>query len=124
MSWVLIVQRILLDLVLHVFLFPLWWYTSGAKKVLFGCMNLIQHANRQFAPGLWAKNLFVPMFGQRDWQGRIMSFFMRLVNIIFRSLILALWTFFVSLLFLLWILIPFLITSMIVVSLTARLSSY
>jgi len=34
--------------------------------------------------GVWIKNLFVPMFQQYDWQGRIISFFMRLFQIIFR----------------------------------------
>jgi len=27
---------------------------------------------------VWLKNLFAPMFGQTDWQGRLISFFMRL----------------------------------------------
>lgn len=123
MSSLLILQRILLDFVLHVFLFPLWWYTGGAKKVLLGCVGMIQHANRQFAPGLWAKNLFVPMFGQRDWQGRIMSFFMRLMNIIFRSILLSIWTVMVFFIFLIWIFVPFVIISMMVISLTAYFSS-
>lgn len=32
------------------------------------------------------KNLFTPMFGQYDWQSRIISVFMRSVNIIGRSI--------------------------------------
>jgi hypothetical protein len=31
--------------------------------------------NAQFAPGLWFLNIFVPMFGQYDWQGRSGEFF-------------------------------------------------
>lgn len=122
MSWLLIAERILLDIVLHIIFFPVWWYTHGAKNVLIGCVNLIQNVNRQFAPGLWAKNLFVPMFGQSDWQGRITSFVMRLVNIIFRSFLLAVWSVLVAGLFILWLLIPLLAMFFIILSFAAQFS--
>lgn len=123
MSWFLIAQRIGLDFLLHLVYFPLWWYTVGAKKVLIGCFHMIQHVNMQFAPGLWAKNLFVPMFGQHDWQGRITSFFVRFFNIIFRSLFLLLWSLIVLFFFGLWMFVPLLVMYMMFLSLNANLSS-
>lgn len=123
MSWALLAQRIFLDFFLHIVYFPLWWYSTGAKKFLFACIETVQHVNRQFAPGLWAKNLFVPMFGQHDWQGRLMSVFMRFFNIIFRSICVGIWALMVFFVFLFWIAFPILITWMLLLSLNAQFSS-
>lgn len=123
MSWALLAQRIFLDFVLHIFYFPVWWYTHGSKKALLGCIASVRNVNRQFAPGLWAKNLFVPMFGQQDWQGRLMSIFMRFFNIIFRSIFLAVWTGLVFLGFMFWVALPLLITWMFFLSFNAQFFS-
>ncbi len=104
--WILVLQRIALDFALDVLYFPVWWYTAGAKNVFIACGKSIQTANRNMAPGLWLKNLFVPMFGQTDWQGRIMSVFMRLVNVIGRGIALFFWSVVVVLLFFVWLFIP------------------
>jgi hypothetical protein len=42
--------------------------------------------------GVWLKNIFVPMYGQRDWESRLISVFMRSVQIVFRSLGLFIWS--------------------------------
>lgn len=71
--------------------FPVWWYTKG---IVYMLEQLLLSARRQaasFAVNLWVRNLFVPMYGQYDWQGRIISFFIRLIQIIFRSLAYTLW---------------------------------
>lgn len=104
--WILVIQRMLLELVLDVVYFPLWWYTAGAKKILVGCAHLWQDANIQLAPGLWLKNIFVPMFGQYDWQGRLMSFFIRFFNVVFRLIGLLIWTAIVAFLFAVWMVFP------------------
>ncbi len=123
MSWFLITQRLILDFVLHIVYFPLWWYTKGTKKILLGCFDMIGTANRQFSPGLWAKNLFVPMFGQRDWQGRFTSFIVRFFNVIFRSIFLALWGVIVMCFFVLWIVFPLVVVYMLTISFVAVVSS-
>lgn len=68
------------------------------------------------APGLWLKNIFVPMYGQTDWQGRIMSFFMRFVNVVGRGIGLAIYSVVIILLFFLWLAFPLFLLSMILVS--------
>ncbi len=78
-------------IVRDIFYFPVWWYSRG---ILYVGQQVRLSARRQaafFAVGLWAKNLFVPMYGQYDWQGRIISFFIRLAQILFRSLGLSVW---------------------------------
>lgn len=90
--WALIVERLVLDFFSHIFLFPFWWYTRGVAFASSIAFHGIRFGNEQLAPGIWLANLFVPMFGQHDWQGRIMSFFMRLMNIIIRGLCLGFWS--------------------------------
>lgn len=111
--WILVLQRMLLEAVLDIVYFPLWWYTAGAKKTLISCAYLWQDANMQMAPGLWLKNIFVPMFGQYDWQGRLMSFFIRFFNVIFRTIALLIWTAVVAVLFVLWIIFPVFVVFML-----------
>jgi hypothetical protein len=71
--------------------FPIWWYTRG---IIYMFERLLFSARRQaafFAVNLWVRNVFVPMYGQYDWQGRIISFFIRLIQIVFRSLAYIFW---------------------------------
>jgi len=110
--WILVLQRIFFQFILDLFYFPLWWFTGGVAHAGRFCFVLWQDGNLYLAPGLWLKNLFVPMFGQYDWQGRIMSFFMRLVNVLGRSLALLVWTFFTLMLFLLWLVFPIFVVYM------------
>lgn len=104
--WVIILQRVVLDLVIDILYFPLWWYGPGLVRVLKGAGRMISSVNIQFAPMLWIKNLFVPMFGQTDWQGRLMSIVMRFANVIGRSIALCIWTLIVVCLVALWIVVP------------------
>jgi len=104
--WILVFQRILLDFLLDILYFPLWWYTGGAKYALIFCYNLWQDANQYLAPWLWLKNIFVPMFGQRDWQGRLVSIFIRLMNVLARGFMMLIWTVVVLALWLLWLILP------------------
>ncbi len=104
--WVLLLQRLTLSAALDVLYFPIWWYTEGARRALLWCVARVADANDQLSPGLWLKNIFVPMFGQTDLQGRLMSFFMRLMNVILRSIALVFWGFGVLWLFVGWIVLP------------------
>ena len=105
----IIFQRLLLEAILDIFYFPIWWYTKGAAHALRWCFNLLKTGNENLAPALWLGNLFVPMFGQFDWQGRIVSFFMRLVQIFARSVALAVWLGLCLVLFFCWLSLPVLI---------------
>ena len=91
------------------FYFPLWWYTKGAVHALRWCLNLLKRGNENLAPSLWLQNLFVPMFGQFDWQGRVLSFLMRLVQILARTVALAVWIGLCLILFLSWLALPILV---------------
>lgn len=106
---IIILQRLLLESVLDIIYFPIWWYTKGAIHALRWCFNLLQRGNESLAPGLWLANLFVPMFGQFDWQGRIVSFLMRLAQIFARAVALVVWLSLCLVLFLCWLALPALV---------------
>lgn len=115
--WLLLFQRLALEFVFDVLLFPVWWYTQGALTVLKTCAEAVKNANLSMAPVLWLQNLFVPMYGQYDWQGRLMSVFMRLANVVIRSIGLFLYSIAVFLLFLVWLAVPPFVCVMLYVSL-------
>ena len=97
------------DLIGDFLYWPIWWYTKGLLNTLFFSWRSI--ANQQAVLGLaiWIKNIFTPMYGQYDWEGRIISFVMRLVQIMFRSVLLAIWTILALLPIVIWVLIPLVI---------------
>jgi len=104
--WFLVWQQLLIEVLLDIVYFPLWWYTVGARHAGHWCFDLIKSGNSDLAPGLWLVNIFVPMYGQYDWRGRVISFFMRLVQIIARSFALVVWTIFCLALFAAWLILP------------------
>ncbi|MFH1413182.1 MAG: hypothetical protein ABIG10_04155 [bacterium] len=79
-------SKVLADIAKDLIYFPVWWYTKGAWKMLAWIKNFLHNMLKSLALLVWVKNLFVPMYGQRDIAGFFISFFMRLFQIIFRSL--------------------------------------
>lgn len=109
--WLLIFQRILFDAIADLFYFPLWWYTGGVLHSLKWCSKFFLEGNHSLAPGLWLKNLFVPMYGQYDWQGRIISVVMRFVQFCVRSIALVFWFLVCAILLVIWFLLPVMVVS-------------
>lgn len=104
--YLIIFQHILFEAFFDIFYAPIWWYTAGARRAVTWTAHLVEYGNETLAPGLWLKNLFVPMFGQYDWQGRLVSFFMRLIQIIVRTLALLIWFVICLALLLVWFVLP------------------
>ena len=113
---VLVWHRIALEFLLDILYYPLWWYTGGLKRTAIFCLHSFEDANLSFSPGLWLKNLFVPMYGQTDWQGRITSVFMRVVNVIGRTFALGVVAFALIVLLIVWIVLPPFVLYMLAVS--------
>lgn len=80
---------IVYELVFDVVRFPAWWYTTGIVHTLKSLFGMWQGYARMLAVMVWVKNIFVPMYGQYSVQGRIISVFMRGVQIVFRSIALT-----------------------------------
>jgi len=77
------------DLLGSVAWFPVWWYTQGLGLVIGKAIAALRYRARAYALNIWIRNLFVPMYGQRDLAGRAVSVFMRVVVLIGRSIALV-----------------------------------
>lgn len=104
--WIVVLQRIIVQFILDVLYFPLWWYGAGAIIAMRFCIQLFLAQQTKLAPMLWLKNLFVPMYGQYDWQGRIVSVFVRFANVCIRSLIVLVWVMLYLGMYVFYLLIP------------------
>jgi len=89
--------------------FPVWWYTLGLFKKIKKIIKTLKDRERSLGLSVWMKNILVPMYGQTDFSGRIISFFIRLFQIFFRSFIMFFWTIIALITVLLWIAIPIMI---------------
>ena len=117
--WFIVLQRITVQFILDVLYFPLWWYSAGAWTALRFCFQLFSDQQTKLAPMLWLKNLFVPMYGQYDWQGRIVSVFIRFANVCIRSMVVIVWAVFYLIGFVLYLLTPLVLTGFLFRSLFA-----
>ena len=99
-------SKIIIKIFLEIAYFPIWWYSVGLVETGKKLWSFLLNQEKALGFSIWCKNIFVPMYGQYDWAGRLISFFIRLVQIVFRGLILIFW-FFVALIgFLLWLIVP------------------
>lgn len=98
--------RILAELVRDILYFPLWWYSRGCFNLILSLKNFLVNKQKALALLVWIKNIFKPMYAQYDWQGMIISFFVRLVQIIFRSILMLFWLILSLAVFIFWILLP------------------
>lgn len=102
--------RIVRDVVLDAFSFPFWWYSKGLVRMLNWVAQNLMESVQSLGLSVWLKNLFVPMYGRYDWQSRIISFFMRLIQIGFRLLALCMWSLVVLMAFFLYLTTPIALT--------------
>lgn len=91
------------DLIGGVLAFPLWWYTRGLAQVSASAAASVKNAAALLSLGVWAKNLFVPMYGDDSFAGRAISFGIRLVMVIARGFGVLAWALLVGLLWVLYI---------------------
>ncbi|HQB50875.1 MAG TPA: hypothetical protein PLT32_01505 [bacterium] len=75
-------------IVREIFWFPFWWYSQGWFSWIGYWRVWLIKTSRGLALMVWLKNLFVPMYGQKDAASFIISFVIRLIQIVFR---LAIW---------------------------------
>jgi hypothetical protein len=105
----LVFQRLFVEALLHVLLLPFWWYTVGVTRWVKKLFSWFRLGNEYLVPLLWWGHLFVPMFGQVDRQGRLVSFFIRIVNAIVRTFALGVWATILFGAFLVWCSLPIMV---------------
>lgn len=66
----------------------------------------LEYRVRAYAFRVWIKNFFVPMYGQHDWTGRIISVFMRFFVLIGRAIALVIEALLYAVFIVIWALAP------------------
>jgi len=101
--------KIIISLLLEIVYFPIWWYSVGFFRFLKNVWNFLKDQENSLGFWVWAKNIFVPMYGQSDWAGRLISFFVRLVQVVFRGFALLLWAIICLFVLIFWLILPLLL---------------
>ncbi len=78
-----------LEILTDILIFPFWWYFAGLLKFCRHLLAILKEQEKFWSWSVWVKNIFTPMYGLRDWQGVLISFFVRLFQIIFRTAAMA-----------------------------------
>ena len=81
------------EIIKNIFYFPFWWYSRGVWTLIIGLKNFLILREKSLALLVWVKNIFRPMYSQHDTAGILISFFVRLFQIIFRSIVMCFWIF-------------------------------
>jgi len=101
--------QVLWQLLRDLIYFPLWWYSVGLYKRLQWCLVFCADWWRGLALGTWIKYLFVPMYGQNDFAGRLISFLMRSFQIVIRLMAFLFWIMVALGIIVIWLLAPLII---------------
>jgi hypothetical protein len=86
--------------------FPVWWYTKGLLMALKNIRSMLRDQMKSTALLVWIRNIFVPMYGQHDWAGILISLIVRLFQIIVRGSYMLIWLIIAILLLLAWLSLP------------------
>lgn len=73
------------NFLIEIFYFPIWWYTIGFFDLLKRQMIFLHNQEKALAFFVWIKNIGKPMYSQHDFWGHVLSFFIRLFQIIVRG---------------------------------------
>lgn len=102
-SAALVAQYVIKDGLKELVLLPVWWYTTGLGCTLGWMIRSMKGSVRFFELNIWVKNVFVPMYGEEGFSGRLISFGVRLAVIVFKTIGVAVLCFVISLLTLLYV---------------------
>lgn len=99
-------SQIIAKVLLEIIYFPIWWYSFGFVERLKKNWRFLVQREKSLGFKIWLKNIFVPMYGQYDITGRIISFLIRSVQVIFRGLLLLVYFLFFIASLVLWLVAP------------------
>lgn len=102
-------SAIILEFLGKILYFPVWWYSLGLIKRAKSLFYFIKDKEKDLGFSIWLSNIFVPMYGQKDFWGRIISFFVRFFQVLFRGIILLIYLLLAIIMLLFWLLIPLII---------------
>jgi len=102
------------DIIGDILYFPLWWYSQGLKKTALGFWEQLKSMARGLALPVLARHLLKPMYGDYTRSGRVISFFMRIIQFAVLSVGVSIWALILLVLLIAWIAAPALIVYMLI----------
>lgn len=117
-----VAKFVVFDLLGSIVLFPIWWYTTGFADVFRWTVQSLRYRIKGYGFGIWMRNFFVPMYGQGDIAGRLISVAMRVVVLIGRAVAVVAEGLVYGLACLFWLAVPVLIAILLAVNISARFS--
>ena len=105
-SVIIAATKIILHILKDFFYFPFWWYGPGVISFIRSLGLFLRNRESALGLSIWLKNILVPMYGQSDISGRIISFVMRLVQVIVRGFAFAFWLVVAILALFVWLALP------------------
>lgn len=85
---------------------PLWWYSYGLLKVLKWWAKEVKQGAHRLSLRILVSHWFVPMYGQYDTAGRIISFFFRTLMLIWNFIMMIIWLVIVTAALIIYIALP------------------
>src|SRR5438105_6032659 len=68
-----VAHLLFVDLLGSIAWFPIWWYTKGLAAVSAKALAALRYRAQAYSFAIWIRNFFVPMYGQHDLTGRLVS---------------------------------------------------
>lgn len=96
----------------------IWWYGGGLKAALWRFRHRLDLGNEFIGWSIWLTHLMIPMYGQTDLSGRLISFVVRLVQSAVRTIAFACWALGSFILLVLYAILPCLILVAFLLELT------
>ena len=99
------------DISLNILTFPLWWYTTGFSSYISWAKKRYHYHIQKTGLLVFARHIKEPLYGDYTKSGIIISFFARIILLVFKLLFFAVYLLFLCLLgFLYLLLLPLTVT--------------
>jgi hypothetical protein len=106
-------KNIFISLISELAYFPFWWYGKGFKKAIRFFKKEIKAGWRALALRILIRNLFKPMWADYTKSGRVISIFIRLIHLCYRSFLMFCWTILILILLIGYLAAPILVLVMV-----------
>ncbi|MFA5420475.1 MAG: hypothetical protein WC280_00400 [Patescibacteria group bacterium] len=106
--------KLSVQFILDLLYFPVWWYSVGFIRFVKLLGLFLRDRWTMIGAGVWIRNIFVPMYGQRDFTSRTISFLVRLFQIIFRLIFFLIFSAIVLALIASWLALPVVLAYIII----------
>ncbi len=99
-------ENIILSWVAEIIYFPVWWYSFGLLKIISFVQKSLIQQEKKVGMLVWLRNIFVPMYGQRDLVSRLVSFIVRLFQVFVRGVVMLFFTALALIFIIIWVTLP------------------